>query len=174
FRLAAFRIDIPPLRQRAEDIVPLAEHFLNLTTSAGARTARLSDEACRELQRRPWYGNVRELRNAIEHAVILSRGGSIDPEHLPEPAAETWLSPSPDEASLETSIANQIQRWCQSKLSDGDPDGDLYQQLLQLVEPPFLQAAMQRHGQCLAAARALGMHRTTLRKKLDQYGLDDT
>jgi len=92
---------------------------------------------------------------------------------LPEPAAATWLSPSREEPSIETTIADQIRRWCQAKLASGDPGGDLYQQLLQLVEPPLLQAAMERHGQCVAAARDLGLHRTTLRKKLDQYGFDD-
>jgi DNA-binding NtrC family response regulator len=173
FRLAAFRIDLPPLRQRSEDIVPLAEHFLNLASVGTATAATLSGAAREELQRRPWYGNVRELRNAVEHAVIVARGGVIDVEQLPDPAAAHWLAPQGDSPSLEASIAEQIRRWSQSRLAAGEPAGDLHLRLLQMVEPPLLQTAMEHYGQCVAAARALGLHRSTLRKKLDQYGLDD-
>ncbi|MCL4207546.1 MAG: sigma-54 dependent transcriptional regulator [Pirellulaceae bacterium] len=173
FRLAAFRIDLPPLRQRQEDIIPLAEHFLNLTSTESVAVATLSAAACEELRRRPWYGNVRELRNAVEHAVIVARGGVIDVEQLPNPAATTWLTQQIAPPSLEASIADQVRRWSQSRLAAGEPAGDLYVRLLQMVEPPLFQAAMERYGQCVAAARALGLHRSTLRKKLDQYGLGD-
>jgi two-component system nitrogen regulation response regulator GlnG len=172
FRLAAFCIDLPPLRQRPDDIVPLAEHFLRLASAGAAVTAALSDAARDELRRRPWYGNVRELRNAIEHAVIVARGGLIDPEQSPAPAAASWLLPSGAASSPEAAIAEQIRRWSQSKLAADQTDGDLHHRLLQLVEPPLLQTVMEHYGQCFAAARALGLHRSTLRRKLDQYGLE--
>ncbi len=120
-----------------------------------------------EVERRPWYGNVRELRNAIEHAMILAPGGCVAVEHLPPPSPQT-VTPS----SLEESITALVEQWTQSQLRREPPRADLYQQLLQLVEPPLLEAAMQRyHNQCAAAARRLGLHRTTLRKKLDQLGI---
>lgn len=172
FRLAAFRIDIPPLRERPEDIAPLAEHFLNQSGSVQA-AATLSKAARQALVERPWYGNVRELRNAIEHAVIVARGGVIDPEQLPEPAALPRSQTNKDWPTREAFIAQQIREWSRARLAEEQPDGDLHRRLLEMVEPALLEAAIDRYGQCLAAARALGMHRSTLRKKLDQYGLQD-
>ncbi len=172
FRLTAFHIDIPPLRERVQDILPLAEHFLELAGRRGMPPATLSPATCRELQQRPWYGNVRELRNAIDHAVILARGGVLDPEQLPEPAPAVWRSRDRQPASNEASLLHHLRRWCQARLEEPAAHGKVYQHLLQMVEPPLLQAAMERHGQYLTAAQALGMHRTTLRKKLAQYGIE--
>jgi two-component system nitrogen regulation response regulator GlnG len=122
----------------------------------------------KELESRSWYGNVRELRNAVEHAMIVARGGVIEPDHLPEPAS------APDtleqQSSIKDSLATLIQQWAQAKLSGDSEMEDIHEQMLQLVEPPLFQAAIDKyHGQCAAAARRLGLHRTTLRKKLDQY-----
>ncbi len=88
FRLSTFQIDVPPLRNRSDDIPALAEHFIHMLSEKNtAPAARLSPEALAELMRRPWHGNVRELRNAIEHALVLARGGVIAVEHLPAPVA---------------------------------------------------------------------------------------
>ena len=87
FRLVAFEIEMPPLRERPEDIAVLAERFLNLIVAKTGQTPpSISPEAIAELERLPWYGNARELRNAIEHATVLARNGTITPEHLPPPA----------------------------------------------------------------------------------------
>ena len=172
FRLTAFRIDIPPLRDRTEDILPLAEHFLGLAATRGMPPAALSPAACRELKQRAWYGNVRELRNAIDHAVILARGGVIDPEQLPEPAPAVWLTRDHPAPSTEETLIRQVRRWSQTQLEEPARQGRLHQELLQIVEPPLLQAAMEHYGQYLTAAQALGMHRTTLRKKLAEYAIE--
>ena len=72
----------------------------------------------------------------------------------------------------EEAIAMLIRTWSESQLEGGDEVQDLYERLLRLVEPPLLKAAMQHAGgQCLAASRHLGLHRTTLRKKLDELGI---
>ena len=83
FRLARFTIEIPPLRERPEDIPLLAEHFLRLF-AAEMRVARpsLTPAALAALQSHPFTGNVRELKNLVERALIESGGGSITPEHL--------------------------------------------------------------------------------------------
>ncbi|MBW3542323.1 MAG: sigma-54 dependent transcriptional regulator, partial [Planctomycetes bacterium] len=73
YRLNVFRIEMPPLRERREDIPLLGRHFLSRIDRLGKAT--LSDEALEELSCRPWHGNVRELRNAIEYAVITTRSG---------------------------------------------------------------------------------------------------
>jgi DNA-binding protein Fis len=65
-----------------------------------------------------------------------------------------------------------LREWAQGELLQRNTAGDLYNRLLAVVEPPLLDTVLQHHaGQCAAAARALGLHRTTLRKKLDQYQL---
>jgi two-component system, NtrC family, nitrogen regulation response regulator GlnG len=169
FRLVTFEIELPPLRQRREDIGPLAEHFLALLAdrNPGPRPT-ISPEALAELRQRDWYGNVRELRNAIEHAMILARGGIIAPAHLPPPMLPAGLGKGGEEET----IAMLIRGWAQAQL-EGQPDvQDLYERLLRMVEPPLLKAALQHSGgQCLAASRRLGLHRTTLRKKLDELGM---
>ncbi len=173
FRLCSFQLVLPPLRERVDDIDDLAEHFLRqIAAGAEERRARLSAEALAELKRRPWRGNVRELRNTLEHAATLARGGVIGPEHLPPPAPLALVrheAPAGDPSSIETLIG----QWAAARLQAGDADGTLHEQLLALVEPPLFREALRRHhGQVATAARELGLHRTTLKKKIDQYGID--
>jgi two-component system nitrogen regulation response regulator GlnG len=170
FRLITFEIEIPPLRNRREDIRPLVEHFLDLLAGKrGDRRPPVSGEALRDLESRPWHGNVRELRNAIEHAMILGRGSAIAPEHLPPPTPPSARRG----ASAEEQIAALVRHWAEAQMQGEPPSGELYERFLRLIEPPLLQAVMQQcQGQCAAAARQLGLHRTTLRKKLDEWGLD--
>ena len=75
FRLCAFCILLPPLRERTDDIADLAEHFTSaLANPPGTSQVAIAAETLLELQRRPWYGNIRELRNVIDHALIMARG----------------------------------------------------------------------------------------------------
>jgi two-component system nitrogen regulation response regulator GlnG len=153
------------LRERREDIPLLAEHFLR--GLAGAGTASFTPEALEVLQARPWQGNVRELRNAVEHAAILARGGGIHPEHLPPPVT-TAAKSSGDQ--LIDRIRGEITIWVQQQLGQADPDADtldLYDQFLTLVESPLLEATLAHTGGNRAsAAKLLGIHRATLRQKL--------
>jgi two-component system response regulator FlrC len=82
YRLNAFPVKIPPLRDRPRDIVPLAQDFLDRLRAEGRPTAQLSDEALEALKSYLWPGNVRELQNVIERAAIIA-DGVIRPEHLP-------------------------------------------------------------------------------------------
>jgi two-component system nitrogen regulation response regulator GlnG len=172
FRLITFEIDLPLLRERREDIGQLTDHFLDLLSVINqAPRPSVSPAVLAELERRPWYGNVRELRNALEHATIMARGGCIGLEHLPAPTPAA-ITPN---AVQEQAVASLIEQWTQLQLQRSDEIQDLYDRMLKLVEPPLLQAVIQRcHGQCAAAARRLGLHRTTLRKKLDQLDIDET
>ncbi len=171
FRLVTFEIALPPLRRRRGDIRELADYFLGeLSTRSELPRPSVSAEALAEMERRPWYGNVRELRNAVEHGMIMARGRTIAPEHLPPPVP----SVTPADAVREETVASLVQQWARAQLQGSADAGDLHARLLALVEPPVLQAAMEHYrGQCAAAARRLGLHRTTLRKKLDQFGLRD-
>jgi DNA-binding NtrC family response regulator len=80
YRLAVVELGVPPLRERREDILPLAAHFI---AQFGGDKTRFSPAVTEGLERYPWPGNVRELRNAMERAALLSRGGVVLPEHLP-------------------------------------------------------------------------------------------
>ena len=169
FRLITFEIEMPALRERRDDIAALIEHFLHVLAdrNPGPRPS-LSLEALTELRRREWFGNVRELRNAIEHAMILARGGIIAPEHLPPPLLPAGLGRGGDEEAL----ALLIRHWTETQLAGTSDVQDLYERFLRMVEPPLLKTALQHAGgQCLAASRRLGLHRTTLRKKLDELGI---
>ncbi len=170
FRLSVFQIHLPPLRERREDIPALAEHFLSQAHLADVAEATLAGDVLNELRTRAWTGNVRELRNAIEHAAIVARGQPIRPEHLP--AAATPDLPTPSQA-LE--IQGLLAAWAQRAFRDQtDPaDTTLYEQFLQLAEPPIIRAVLEKCGRNrAAAAQILGIHRATLRQKLRKFGID--
>ena len=96
YRLAVVELGVPPLRERREDILPLAAHFI---AQFGGDRTRFSPAVTECLERCVWPGNVRELRNAMERAALLSRGGVVLPEHLPArvraaEAAQPALTPT--------------------------------------------------------------------------------
>jgi two-component system nitrogen regulation response regulator GlnG len=166
YRLCTFEIDLPPLRDRPEDIPLLAQSFAQ---QFGGGRVILADDTIDELQRRPWFGNVRELRNAIEHAVVLARQGTVMPSHLPPPLPQfTGGANSVADADGLAQAANQL---AHALLNDAAASGAVYDKFLQAVEPSLLAAAMDQCRQCAPAARALGLHRTTLKRKLQQYGI---
>lgn len=169
YRLNVFRIEIPPLRERRDDIPLLATHFLRHMDARG--NAVLSEEALDELSSRPWYGNVRELRNAIEHAVVVTRSGTIGPDCLPPPTTKTLAS-----GQMRPSLRGAVQHWMREAMrheaSTGENEG-LYEYLLAEVEPVMLSEALQvSGGNRREAARLLGIHRQTLREKMRRHGLD--
>jgi DNA-binding NtrC family response regulator len=165
FRLITFEIEIPPLRRRCEDIPELVDHFLDLLSAKnGLSRPGISAETFVQLSRRAWHGNVRELRNALEHALILARGGPIVPEHLPEP----MLPPHSAATTVEDSLAALVRRWTESQLLAPEEGQDLYDRFLRIVEPPLFEKVLDLyHGQYVSAARRLGIHRTTLKKKIE-------
>src|SRR5262249_17032281 len=158
YRLNVFQIHIAPLRMRHEDIAPLAEAFLDdLSAKMGRSAAGISRDALEWLRTYPWPGNARELRNAIERAILLCDGGLITREHLPTAPAATsrpdgnlggWLDPA---ASLPT----------------GGID-------LEAIERVLLQKALsQAKGNKTRAARLLGLTRAKLYTRMEKHGLHD-
>jgi two-component system nitrogen regulation response regulator GlnG len=165
FRLNVFQVALPPLRERPEDIEALAEHFLRRFEP---RVLPLLPETVRFLQGLPWFGNVRELRNALEHAAIVARGSALLPEHFPPLAAE-YGPVTPAEQ-----VASSVRKWLaeQVRAAGNAPPADLYQALLRVVEPALLDDVMKRlNGNRWVAAQWLGLNRATVRKKLALYGL---
>jgi two-component system nitrogen regulation response regulator GlnG len=165
FRLNVFQIYLPPLRERPEDVEALAEHFLRRFEP---RALPLPPETLKFLRSLPWFGNVRELRNALEHAAIVARGGPLLPEHFPPLA----LDPSPTTPAEQ--LAAAVRRWLADRVREAGkaPPADLYAALLGCVEPALLDEVMRRlNGNRWAAAQWLGLNRATVRKKLGLYGL---
>jgi two-component system nitrogen regulation response regulator GlnG len=170
-RLCTFEIDVPPLRERPEDIALLARHF---ASHFGSESAALAEETIVELQSRPWFGNVRELRNAIEHAMVLARRGLVMPEHLPPVLPNLWQTGGATSTMEEEELVDALSRIARDLAANPELAGTVYDRFLQQVEPPLLSAVMDSCGKRFApAARVLGLHRTTLKKKLTQYEMED-
>jgi DNA-binding NtrC family response regulator/tetratricopeptide (TPR) repeat protein len=144
YRLAGVQIRVPPLRERPEDIPLLAERFLAEMSSRDGRSYRLSRAAAADIARHPWPGNVRELRNALERAALLASRGAITSRALDLGGA---AAPPP--------------------ASTGDA-GPL--RPIALLERDAVLAALRRHRTRSAAARALGVSRPTLYRKMRAYG----
>jgi DNA-binding NtrC family response regulator len=145
-RLAVFPIKHPPLRERREDIVPLAESLLaDLSASAGRPPPKLDDALKEKLREAPWPGNVRELRNTLERAMILAEGPRLGVEHL-------WLETT--EASEAPSSSNAAQT-----------DGSLADLERQTIERTLAAVGGNRR----AAAAKLGIGLRTLYEKLKRY-----
>jgi two-component system response regulator HydG len=91
YRLDVINIDVPPLRARPEDVVPLAQHFLGrFAAENGKRVRGFTPSAMRRLESYPWPGNVRELENTVERAVVLAEGALIDEGQLPAPGMDAF------------------------------------------------------------------------------------
>jgi DNA-binding NtrC family response regulator len=159
FRLNVVRIDLPPLRERREDVPLLAAHFLDLTRGAG-----LTGDALELLKAHAWPGNVRELRNAIERGVVLARGGPVRAEHLPD----SVRSPRPAaESGLETQVRDLVE-----KLAAQAVPGDVFGAVEARWEKALLRRALElTGGNQVKASELLGINRMTLRKKMERYGL---
>jgi len=141
YRLNVVELNVPPLRERREDILPLAGRFIEELTKG---RARFSDTVAVCLERYPWPGNVRELRNAMERAVLLSRSELILPEHLPARV----------QSAVEQPVAAET----------GDPAR------LEEVERQAILQALQKHDfNRTETARALGISRRALLYKLQHY-----
>ncbi len=111
FRINVFRIHLPPLRERPEDVPLLAESFLRrFAQQMNRRIEGFSDEALQALCAYPWPGNVRELQNAVERAAVMCREGAIQPEHFPFAAAP----PAPDRslAAMEAAHIRKVLSSC--------------------------------------------------------------
>ena len=160
FRLNVFEVRLPALRDRAEDIDSLVAHFVR---KYGANAA-IPEATAAHLRGRTWPGNVRELRNAVEHAAILSRGGPLLPDHFPPPVSVTGAE------TLGQRLGGLVRDWVREQAQQPGEPTEMYDRLLQLVEPALLDEALQQTGNNrVAAARRLGLARATLRKLMAKY-----
>jgi len=154
-RLDVFHLTVPPLRDRREDIAPLARHLLEQLAQRLSRTPpQLSDEAEAALLAYPWPGNVRELRNALERALILERGGGIGPRALLLGPVTPSAAPTPAEVFFSL------------RLIEGRPP------TLDELEKAYIERLLAyTGGNRTQAARLLGVSYPTIAKKITDLGI---
>jgi len=148
YRVAAFPIEIPPLRSRPADVLPLARHFLQLLHSPSHTASTLSEDACAALVAHDWPGNVRELQNAIERAVVLAGGDILTAEMLGLRAPQRTAPASASAAS--PGAAKTLREMEREAITD---------------------ALAAEGGNRRKAAQRLGIALRTLQYKLKEYGL---
>jgi two-component system response regulator AtoC len=153
------RVEVPPLRERREDIPVLAEHFLaRYSRELGRRPPRLSAETLARLRAYAWPGNVRELQNLMERAAVLARGDIIAPDQLPRELLDAPVQPA-------TSIASA------DAPGDGSMDALALQPRVDALEWRLISEALRRTGDNKsAAARLLEISERSLWYKLKKYG----
>ena len=168
YRLNVVRIHLPPLRQRQDDIVLLAEYFLQKIANQKHRPPlKLSEEAIRVLEAYPWPGNVRELENTMQRASVLATADVLLPKDIPlgQTLNESAGAAAENVVTKESAIEGLF------KLAAEDPT----LQLLPWLEREFTLRAMQKtDNNQVRAAKLLGITRATLRKRLDRNGEADT
>ena len=171
FRLNGITMTLPPLRKRPEDVLPLAEVFLERAArKLGKPPPRLGEEARKALGAHPWPGNVRELRNVVERAVVLCPGDVLLPEHLllhegelETPEAQPSRTPLPG-----TPPDGQVTM--RLPASPGAPE--LKGKLEEFERAQILEALAKTTGNQTRAAKLLGIARRTLIKKMVRYGIE--
>ena len=157
YRLAVSEIHLPPLRARREDIPLLVAHFLEQEFTY---SGEVSEEAMACLGRHAWPGNVRELRNAVEAATVKARGDTILPDHLPDSTRASGSATDYEIGRLTAMIA------------DASDAGLKYETVHDAFERAVIEHVLGLHGNNqVQTAKQLGIHRTTLRKLIEKYGL---
>jgi len=167
YRLNVVPIRLPPLRQRAGDIEPLARHFLRRAAREGLPARTLGREAAALLGGREWRGNVRELQNFMYRAALFAREEEVDAATVRQLFDD---APRGERMSPGGEIEEAVAYW----LADREfAPGALYHGALAVLEKPLFEHALARTGgNQLRAAQMLGINRNTLRKRLDELAID--
>src|SRR5215204_1524435 len=171
YRLSVIQIDIPPLRERGDDILLLAEHYIRQfgeRLKLRRKIRGLSPEVADAFRRYPWPGNVRELRNVIERALILEDADLITPEYLPRDLAAEAGYAAPQGSATPTHPAQSA---AGSMGGFALPPGGL--SLDELETALVRQAVARSGGNQTRAAELLGISRDQLRYRLKKIGADD-
>jgi DNA-binding NtrC family response regulator len=170
YRLNVISLRCPPLRQRREDIFELALRFLQrYATDAGKKLVRIEEEAIEAITSYSWPGNVRQLENAIQRAVVLAEGDSVRRCDLPPEVLACEEVPA-------TAVARRRRRRLRTAVSIlpancGAPAA-LDEELAGLERERLVEAIARADGNKAAAARLLGLPRSTFFSKLRKFGLE--
>lgn len=164
YRIKVVPIEIPPLRERIGDILPLVSHFLEVYRNRlHAGNLQLLPETIRALHAYPWPGNIRELENVIHRALLVGDGKALRPQDLNLPS----IQPTPNHVVSTTAMQSNLLNQAISDLIEQEPENlyDLY--LRQLVEQTYDHCRQNQ----VQTARVLGISRNVLRTLLKQFGM---
>ena len=158
YRINTFPIHIPPLRQRRDDIVLLANHYLQVYAEKNEKqVSGISSEAMELLRSCPWRGNVRELQNVIERALILSGGESVQPDHLPDSVKKTDTADGSEPAEYRLDL----------------PFKDAKERLIEDFERRYIIDVLKNFkGNVSRSAEHSGIDRRSLHRLLSKYHID--
>jgi DNA-binding NtrC family response regulator len=164
FRLNVVNLRIPPLRNRREDIAPLAMHFLERMEKETGVERTFSDSTLRVMTEYDWPGNVRELENAIERACALSSGPLLHMGDLPTQLQNFRLQQGP--------VVREEDNKTERREGIGTGDGEIVS-IADMEKHAILGTIRQLKGDKLMAAKLLGIGKTTLYRKLKEYGITE-
>ena len=172
YRLNVVPVTLPPLRERRQDVALLARHFLDHAAVQGLPRRQLASDAITVLGSYDWPGNVRELENLMRRLAVLARDEVIGADAIHAMLGARAVTVPLADLDIAEAIKGLVAR-----IEREDPaaldDGSLYDRVIGVVERPLIALMLARHGQNqLRAARALGINRNTLRKRLDTLGID--
>ncbi|HYH64707.1 MAG TPA: sigma-54 dependent transcriptional regulator [Urbifossiella sp.] len=179
YRLNVIPVVLPPLRERRDDIAPLAQFFLRrYADTHKVPVPELTPPAIDALRLHDWPGNVRELENTLERLIVFADGGPITPEHVrfgrPRYTLRTARGPAATPAGLD--VRTQIRHLVRAGVQTPLPVGlkGLHPFLVDGLERELIEEVMRQCGDVqIKAADRLGINRNTLHKKLEQYRADD-
>ncbi len=167
YRLNVVPIELPPLRERTEDVEVLTKHFLAEAAEEGLPRRAITSDAIAALKTRTWRGNVRELRNAVYRLALMARKDQIEAGDLQEIIGDESSNASQAE---QLGFGSALHHW----LSSNQPQsGALYHTALAAFEKPLFEHALeQTNGNQVRAAQLLGINRNTLRKRLNELSIN--
>ncbi len=172
YRLNVYTIHVPPLRERGDDILLLANYYLRkFANELRKEVSGFASEALQLLTTYGWPGNVRELQSVVKHALLQATGPVVAPAHLPD-----WMRrpdaalPQPGTEPRSDGDLLDFTQLTRSRLAAGSDD--IHRELVELAERKiFAQVLEHTHGNLTQAAKRLGITRTTLRTRLEALGM---
>jgi DNA-binding NtrC family response regulator len=155
YRLNVVKIDLPPLRERPEDIPLLAAHFAQKYGHNGESPKQIAPQAMEALLHYRWPGNVRELENALERACVTTFGGAIQPENLPAEVMTPSKPKLPYDIDLNRSLSDLLRDVCAA------------------LEEQYIRKALEKsHGNVGRCAKICGLSRRSISAKIAEYGIN--
>jgi DNA-binding NtrC family response regulator len=172
YRLKVVSLNLPPLRERIEDLPLLTDYFLQkFCREMGIGEPGRADAVLDIFKRHPWPGNVRELANTIQKALIFSQGAPLTGEDIVRTMNENHVSRKPSRTDVEPCLEPEIKPWVRQRILSSDP-ANLFDSLMDYFGAIIIgQALTITQGNRSQAAKMLGLSRPTLLARIEKYGL---